>query len=122
MSETLPEELELLAEWKQRLGLQDWFITLITHCPKEDLMDNADGDIDYVESTKCAKIQIIDPEVRPDSLRAFDFEETLVHELLHCKFALICKGTDWDNSLQLRVAHILIDDMARALVDAKRCK
>ena len=118
--EKLPEELQLLQEWQHRLGLDDWFIVLETHCKQEALMDDADGDVEFVESTKCAKIQVIDPDVRKGALRPFDFEEILVHELLHCKFALLGKGEDWDNNLQLRIVHQLVDDMARALVSAKR--
>lgn len=116
----MTEELKLLEEWQKRLRMQDWFISLEYPCTNKDLIGEADGDVEYVESTKCAHIRIIDPETREGSLRPFDLEEILVHELLHCKFALLTNGEDWDNDLHLRILHQLIDDTARALVDAKK--
>lgn len=82
-------------------------------------LQDADGCVSYTETTKAAKIQILNPEERRDGLRQFDFEEILVHELLHMKLCLLEKGDDWDNKLQLRLLHTLIDDLARAFVDAK---
>ena len=116
----MPEELKLLEEWSTRFGLQDWLITLETNVKPEDMvMNDADGCIHYTETVKAARIQIIDPSLRKDALRPFNFEETLVHELLHIKLCLLEQGEDWDNEIQLRVLHQLIDDLARAFVDAK---
>ena len=123
----MPEEL--LDEWSKRLGLNDWQITLDTHVKPEDMyVQDSDGCAIYEETTKAAKIQIVDPEnrlkVNPGEtivcLRPFDFEAILVHELLHLKLCLLEKGNDWDNKLQLRLLHQIIDDLSRALVDAKR--
>jgi hypothetical protein len=47
----------------------------------------------------------------------FDKEKTLVHELLHCKFAII----DYSgNEIVDRLIHQLIEDRAKSLVKAKR--
>lgn len=119
----MPEELELLNEWTERLGLKDWHILLYSNCnPEEDtILQDAEGYVSYTEATKAAKIQIVNPNKRDkDALRPFDFEEILVHELLHLKLCLLEKGDDWDNKLQLRLMHQIIDDLARAFVDAKR--
>ena len=118
----VPDELKLLDEWKTRLGLQDWYIVLQNASQDKDLIGEADGDVEYIESTKSAIIRVIDPEIRKDGIRPFDFESILVHELLHCKTALLCNGEDWEKDLQLRALHQVVDDIARALVDAKRCK
>lgn len=121
----MPKELELLQEWKQRLGLQNWQITLTDNVDPEDMtVKDAMGCTSYQEVMRTASIQIINPEKIEETLRPFDYEETLVHELLHLKLGLLERGTDWDNKLQLRVLHMIIDDLARALVDAKRfgCK
>ena len=115
------EELRLLDEWTQRLGLKDWFITLETDVKEKDMpLKDSDGCISYTESIKAARIQIISPLERGEALRPFDMELTLVHELLHIKFCLLERGDDWDNKLQLRLLHQMIDDIARALVEAKR--
>lgn len=114
----MPEELQLLDEWQKRLGLQDWFIVLKTNCKQDEILPDADGQVEYVESTKCAEIKILNPDERRSSLRPFDFEEILVHELLHCKLSLFA-NEEWDG-LRSRIAHITVDDLARAFVDAKR--
>ena len=117
----MPDELKLLNEWQERLGLQDWYIVFLTNCKLEEMaVSEADGCISYTETTKAAEIQIVDPNSRNETIRPFDFEETLVHELLHLKFCLLERGTDWDNKLQLRLLHQIIDDIAKALVNAKR--
>jgi len=115
----MPEELKLLDEWQTRLGLKDWYICLSYPCKDEDMIGEVDGDVEYVESTKSASIRIIDPEVRKGCIRPFNFEHTLVHELLHCKMAILANGEDWETDLSLRVLHQIIDDLAIALVNAK---
>ena len=118
----MPKELELLNEWAERLGIGDWMITLETNVKPENMsIKDADGCVDYIETIKAAKIQIVDESKRSEALRPFDFEETLVHELLHLKLALLAEGDNWDNKLQLRVLHIIIDDLSRAFIKAKRC-
>lgn len=111
---------ELLAEWVHRLGLQDWRIELVDLCRPDDMdIPNAAGCTVWQESIKCATIQIIDPKFYGDRIVPFDYEKTLVHELLHLKTSLISDNVD---SLQERVMHQIIDDLARAFVDAKRFK
>lgn len=61
-------------------------------------------------------IRIINPELYGERIIPFDFEKTLVHELLHLKFCLL----ESDDELRNRVIHMLIEDMARALVITKR--
>ena len=84
-----------------------------------DIQD-ADGCVNYAETLKAAIIQIIDEKESKATLRPFDFEETLVHELLHLKFCLLEQGEDWDNNLQLRILHQHIDELSRILVELKR--
>ncbi len=108
----------LLREWQTRLGLQDWKIHLLSNCrPDEMVLENCAGCTEWQESIKCAQIQIIDPSFYGKRIVPFDFEKTLVHELLHIKTCLISDQVD---PLQERVAHQIIDDLARAFVDAKR--
>lgn len=120
MNKQIPEELKLLDEWQKRLGLHDWFITLKTDCKPEELSPDEDGDVEYVESTQCAIIRVIDQKLRKDALRPFDFEEILVHELLHCRLSLLLDGDNWDTGFQPRYLHQIVDRLSRAFVDAKR--
>lgn len=119
---TVPDELVMLEEWKRRLCIEDWSVSLFVNCDPEDMkLDDCDGCVSYEETTKTAVIQIADPSLLGERLsRPFDFETVLVHELLHLKFCLLERGDDWDSKLQLRVLHQIIDDLSRAFVDAKR--
>lgn len=111
---------ELLAEWKERLGLHEWRIKLVDNCKPEDMMlDDVAGCTEWVESSKTARIEIIDPAYYGKRIVPFDWEKTLVHELLHLKTCLV---SDRVSDLQARYMHQMIDDLARAFVDAKRTK
>ena len=116
-----PKETDLLIEWKKRLGLQDWAIILQINCsPKEMEIPDSEGCTTWEESTKSAQIQIADPGKIGELVRPFDFEEILVHELLHIKTTLLSKNDPDD--ITDRILHQTIDDLGRALVDAKRAK
>lgn len=109
---------ELLVEWKERLGLHDWRINLYPECTEDDMsIIDAAGDAVWEETGKTARIEILDPKYYGERVEEFDWEKTLVHELLHLKLCLL---SDSGNELMERVVHILIDDLARAFVDAKR--
>jgi len=109
---------ELLKEWTERLGLQEWRIKLLDNCRPDDMvMSDVSGCTDWTECLKTARIEIIDPMFYGERIVPFDYEKTLVHELLHLKTSLVSSEVP---DLQERVAHQLIDDLARALVDAKR--
>ena len=107
---------ELLKEWVDRLKLNDWVIKLLTDCSPDE-MDNCCGLTDWQEVNKTAIIKIIDPKYYGERITPFDGEKTLVHELLHLKTCLI---SDTENELQERIMHQLIEDLAKAFVDAKR--
>ena len=108
----------LLKEWQKRLSLTEWRVRLVTGCdPEEMAIPDAAGCTSWQESTKTALIQIIDPVYYGKRVIPFDFEETLVHELLHLK---TCLFYDEKDELRERIVHQVIDEIARALVDAKR--
>ena len=114
------EQEELLKEWQKRLGLRDWTIKLYPKCkPEEMMIDDAVGVCNWKETNKTATIQILNPKYCEDCIEPMDWEETLVHELLHIKTCLV---TDVEDPMTERVGHILINDLARAFVDAKRSK
>lgn len=110
--------MALLKEWAERLGLQERRISLHDNCKPEDMsMEDVAGCTVWTECNKTARIEIIDEQHYGDRVVGFDWEKTLVHELLHLKTSLISSEVD---DLQERVAHQIIDDLARAFVDAKR--
>lgn len=112
---------DLIKEWVLRLGLTDWRIKFEVDLDQEDMeTDDADGCSIYEESIKAATIQISKPDNDESRLRPYNFEETLIHELLHLKFSFI--QSDDPNSLQDRIVHQLIDDLARTFVQVKYSK
>ena len=118
MSVEYKEKLKLLKEWQRRLRLDDWNINLMYDCSPNDMMlKDVAGESEYVESDKIAVVRIVTEKDYGKRVVPFDFERILVHELLHCKFSLIYES---ENAIQNRIVHQYIDDMAKALVDAKR--
>jgi len=109
----------LLSEWQARLGLTDWRIKLKPKCKPEDMAQEGSGCVEWSESIKSARIEIINPKYYGDRVVPFDWEKTLVHELLHLKLCLVSDGVD---AFQERYMHQIIDDLARALVTARRAK
>lgn len=111
------DEQELLKKWKRRLGLHDWKIKLCVNCkPEEMTMSGVAGCTEWSESGKNARIEIIDPEYYGDRIVPFDFEKTLIHELLHLKMSFWCQNED---DVEDRVMHQIIDDLARAFAERR---
>lgn len=115
------EEL-LLKEWQERLGLQDWAIGLRYNCKQDDLeLEESCGETHWQATIKTAMIYIVSEKAYGKRMIPFDFEKTLVHELLHLKFSIIDIGTkSYESAVLDLTQHRLIDDIARALVMAKR--
>ena len=114
------EELALLEKWKRKLCLQEWRIKLLTRLrPEEMMVRNTAGCTEWSEAIKTARIEIINPACYGDRIVPFDFEKTLVHELLHLKFSFWCQNED---DVSDRVMHQMIDDLARALTEKRKCE
>ena len=109
---------KLLKEWQPRLDLTDWIIKVNENVSPND-MQSQDACGECIGDTvhKTAIINIMDEKDYGDRVIPFDKEKTLVHELLHCKFAMI---DDSGNDIFDRYIHQLIEDLAKALVKAKR--
>ena len=115
---TEQEIYDLCGEWKQRLGLCDWMIAIRPNCKPEDMSEqNVSGSTTYTEVCKAAMMELIDPQYYGERIRPLDLEKTIVHEMLHLKLALVA---DHVGEMQERYMHQIIDDLARAFVDAKR--
>ena len=108
-----------LRKWQKRLGLQDWCLSMTTEMrPDHTRRPQDQGNTEYIESSKEADIQIVALQYLDRSYgRSPDDLYILVHELLEIKLSLL---RDSSESLQDRYVHQLIDDLARAFVDAER--
>ena len=76
-------------------------------------MSGGAGCTEWSEAVKTARIEIIDPEYYGERIVPFNFEKTLIHELLHLKMSFWCQN---DDNVEDRVMHQIIDDLARAFV------
>ena len=109
---------KLLKEWQKRLDLTDWDIILKEDCRVCDFtLQDCAGECEYDLTHKIAVIRLIKESEYGERITSYDKEKTLVHELLHCKFALIDNS---GNDIVDRYIHQLINDLAKAFVDAKR--
>jgi hemerythrin superfamily protein len=115
--ETIEQKTALLNEWIRRIGLEKWTIySTLDEIPSQ--MDNKDhaGEAEWHATEKIGYIRVLAKRYHELDDK-YDFERTLVHELLHLKFAVF-----WDNSegFATSLLHQTIEKMASALVDAKR--
>lgn len=108
---------KLLKEWKTRLDLSDWFIEVRDNCPICDFnLENCAGECEWDLVHKCAVIRLMQESEYGNRILPYDKEKTLVHELLHIKFALIDNS---GNDIVDRYIHQLIEDLAKAFVKVK---
>lgn len=107
---------ELFAYWIKTLQLSDWNIKLLPACKPTDFVSDPTnvGECCYNEYLKEATVRILSEDCYNGD--DYNFEKTLIHELLHIKFALL---DDSGNKLQDRFVHVLIEDMAKALSEAR---
>ena len=114
----MKSETELLRYWQDKLGLHDWRIKLNVKCKPEDMtLENVAGCTEWSEPIKTARIEIIDPKFYGERIVPFNFEKTLIHELLHLKFSFWCQQTD---EIEDRLMHQIIDDLARAFAEVTK--
>lgn len=106
---------ELLKKWQKKLALTDWVIDLRDNClPSDFRLDNVAGECEYDLTHKCAVIRIINPLLYGEGITPFNYEKTLVHELLHIKFGMIDNS---GNEIHDMIVHQLIEEFAKLLTD-----
>jgi len=107
---------KLLRKWTKKLGIDDWTI-LLKIDQSEKSMEDAVGDIDFCLQNKTAIIRILnEKEYDDDIILSFDFEKTLVHELLHIRWRAFQPDID---TLEYKLFHQALNDMAKLLVGYK---
>ena len=118
---TKAEQGAIAREWIMRLGLEKWKINCMLDAAPEDFLSSDEiraGEAEWVAVTRRATIKILRKEAYSDP-DEYDFERTLVHELLHLVFAPFYPSTG--DCLET-VVHMTIEDLARALVDARHAE
>lgn len=109
----------LLKEWRERLVLNDWFINLSYACDPSDMaLENCAGECEWETTNKCASVRI-KHEKYLETPEYYNFERTLIHELLHIKFGIVWNNVD---GAARDLLHQTIEELARALYDAKEKK
>ena len=110
---------ELCVEWQKRLRLTDWEV-VIELSRKSDFVQNTwYGQCSWTLTRKAAHVRVMDVIDYPaDNPWDYDMEHTLVHELLHLKFAPFV-DIDTDTLLGI-VIEQTIDELARVLLELKR--
>lgn len=117
---------ELLEEWQERLGLMDWCISLKINVTQDDFESNVEtaGETAWNNISKTAVVKIIDENLYGNGsnrIIVYDFERILVHELLHIKFNILQQEPfNYETTVFDEFQHQLIEDMAQALIMAKR--
>ena len=110
------DEQKKLKYWQSILGLDDWDIKVkvIKQC-EFCWCEDASGEVKYNFIHKEALIHLLNPEEFKNPDFKYDIEKTLVHELLHCKFAIIEKEEQIND-----ITHQLIDEIAKSMIKLKR--
>lgn len=111
------EELnECLKWWQEKLFLTDWIIKAEV-CKREKFKseDMCAGENYFVTVNRCSLIHILEKEEyeKENTIMKYCAEKTLLHELLHLKFAFA--EVDQDEY----TIHALIEQMAKSLIMAK---
>ena len=112
--------IKLLKEWQHRLFLDDWIIK-VAMVSEDELEEDLAGQTSFVYTTKMAMISLTEPtKDNTGRIAKYCIEQTLVHELLHCKMALMSNtNTTYESGYLYEHEHQLLDDMAKSLVMAK---
>lgn len=112
------EANELFYKWSGILHLEAWDVRFQWRVRARDMnIADALGCTSYKHESHQAIIQMLDPVDFENDLFQYDYEKTLVHELLHLKFADL---DDSGDPLRDKLTHQMIDDLARAFMDAVR--
>ena len=118
------EQLEECSKyWIEKLFLTNWIFKF--ELDDDDIFDDY-GNICYVLNTfqpvsrnSIIKIRKYDKKFDADA-KKFCAEQTLVHELLHCKYNFIGKDTkDYANVYFDIIDHRLLDEMSESLIMAR---
>lgn len=107
----------MFAYWSSVLDLSRWSIKFQWKVKATEMnIEDAFGCTTLNKVSRLAIIQIIDQNDVTDSMVAFNYEKTLVRELLHLKMAFL---DDSGDDLRDTLTHAMIDDLAVSFVKAR---
>lgn len=107
-----------LREWQHRLFLDDWTIDLRLVKAKE--IDGFTGRSYLVFPLQSVVIKIAKPNKDiKNRIVKYCAEETLIHELLHCKYNILEKDNTYESAYLDGRQHQLLEQMAKSLIMAK---
>lgn len=114
---TESEANELFRKWVKILLLNDWCIVFKWKVRKDQMTDpNCLGVTSYNHTSKEAIIEMLDEDDHLNTMFDYNYEKTLIHELLHLKFSNI---DDTGDAMQEKMIHQLIDDLSKSFIAAK---
>jgi hypothetical protein len=107
---------DCLPVWQQRLGLEEWKITLVM-TPRIALKPGTLGGIKWDKSKKTAVMSILDSSDYTGSTEEMlrDMEFTVVHELIHLELASLPKS-----ETSRRTEERAVNNLAKALLGLPR--
>lgn len=111
-----------LKYWKKKLFLQDWTIKVKLVSPKE--MDNEEiaglNQFNFVSKSSVISIQKLSEEDRLYSVSKSCDEQTLVHELLHCKYNFMeSDNGSYETMYVDAMEHQKLDELSKTLIMVK---
>lgn len=115
------EELEKCAEeWKKILFLDNWIISVrLQDCSELEGEVSGTADIDTVHQCSIIRIARLNEDLSSRIMKVC-MEETLVHELLHCKYDMLTDRLGSIESVLYEMReHTLLEEMARSLIMVK---
>lgn len=120
MEFTSQEEAEkCLREWQDRLFLNDWIIKLNINVPRVNMGEKAGiNNFSFVNKSACISIAALDDDVKSRIAKACH-EQTLIHELLHCKYNILENDGSYEGKFLDGTQHQLLEQMAKSLLMAK---
>lgn len=108
---------ELFNKWVSVLHLESWDIKFQWKVRERDMnLRESCGCTTYLHQSRQAIVQMMDPVDFSNALFGYDYEKTLVHELLHIKFADL---DDSGDPLRDKLTHQMVDDLAKAFVECQ---
>ena len=115
---TTKEANKSLKEQKHRLFLDDWIIKVNLVEPSE--ISGFAGNNQFQTVNKYSVINISKQDEDGMSRMAkVCHEQTLVHELLHCKYNIIERSNEYESKFLDDHQHMLLEQMAKSLIMAK---
>jgi hypothetical protein len=116
----ISQAYECLKEWQSRLFLDDWIIQLeiaeVNSLEVDGSRCVGTNEYNHMQKMSCIQIEKIDKNLKTSN--KICHEQTLVHELLHCKYGFIYTES-YEGKYLEATEHQLLESMAKSFIMAK---